>query len=163
MRRLPIRLRVSGAFALAMAAVLAGSGWFLYARLSSHLAVALDRELQIRSQDLAVLVRQPAASLAGDSAGRFIERGENYAQLIDTTGRVVDGTRPLGTVPLLDPSEIRVAERRPLYANLPSVPGLDEPSRLLATRVARGGQSVILLVGATSEDNAETLAAFRNE
>src|SRR5581483_2429153 len=82
MSRLPIRLRVTAAFALAMAAVLAGSGLFLYLRLSSHLALALDRELQPRSQDLAALVRQPNASLARDSSSRFVERGESYAQLI---------------------------------------------------------------------------------
>src|SRR5206468_1554259 len=69
MSRLPIRLRVTAAFALAMAAVLAGSGWFLYARLDTHLAVALDRELQLRAQDLASLVHQPSASLSGDSSG----------------------------------------------------------------------------------------------
>ena len=76
MSRMPIRVRVTAAFAVAMAAVLAGSGWFLYARLDSHLATGLDRELQVRSQDLAALVRQPNGVLATDSAGRFIERGE---------------------------------------------------------------------------------------
>ena len=38
--------RRRGAFAVAMAVVLAATGWFLYARLESHLALALDRELQ---------------------------------------------------------------------------------------------------------------------
>jgi hypothetical protein len=46
--RLPIRLRVTAAFALAMAAVLAGSGLYLYVRLGSHLALSIDRELQLR-------------------------------------------------------------------------------------------------------------------
>jgi heavy metal sensor kinase len=163
MRRLPIRLRVTGAFALAMAAVLAGSGWFLYARLDSHLALALDRELQLRSQDLAALVRQPAASLAGDRGGRFIERGESYAQLIDRNGHVLDATRPLGAAPLLDPAELRAAEQRPLYTEREAVPGLDEPSRVLATPVSRAGERLVLLVGVTSQDNTETLAAFRDE
>ena len=163
MRRLPIRLRVTGAFALAMAAVLAGSGWYLYARLDSHLALALDRELQLRSQDLAALVRQPAASLAGDGGGRFIERGESYAQLIDRTGHVLDATRPLRAAPLLDPAELRAAQQRPLYTEREAVPGLDEPSRMLATPVSRAGHRLVLLVGATSQDNTDTLAAFRDE
>ena len=49
MSRFPIRLRVAAAFALAMAVVLAGTGWFLYARLSSHLEIALDGELRLRA------------------------------------------------------------------------------------------------------------------
>src|SRR5437660_1084192 len=117
MSRLPIRARVTAAFALAMAVVLAGSGWFLYARLDSHLALALDRDLQLRAQDLATLVRQPGASLAGDSSGRFIERGESYAQLVDPHGRVVDATRPLGPARLLGTAELRAARQGPIYTN----------------------------------------------
>src|SRR5262249_60534405 len=85
--RLPVRLRVTAAFAVAMATVLAASGWFLYARLDSHLAVALDRELDVRSQDLATLVRQPGGSLAGDSGGRPVGRGGGCAHRIEHTRR----------------------------------------------------------------------------
>ena len=59
MRRLPIRVRVTGAFALAMAVVLASTGWFLYVRLGSHLAAALDLELSVRAQDLGAVVGSP--------------------------------------------------------------------------------------------------------
>jgi len=92
MSRWPIRVRVTGAFALAMAAVLSASGWFLYARLSSHLDTALRHELQLRAQDLAALVHQPGASLAGDAGGRLVERGESYAELLDLRGRVLEAT-----------------------------------------------------------------------
>ena len=43
MSRVPIRLRVAAAFAVAMAVVLAGTGWYLYSNLATHLANALDR------------------------------------------------------------------------------------------------------------------------
>ena len=163
MSRLPIRVRVTAAFAVAMAAVLAVSGWFLYARLNSHLALALDRELQLRSQDLAALVRQPNASLADDNTGRFIERGESYAELIASDGRVVNATRPLGATLLLDATELRSARRRAIYADRSAIPGLDEPSRLLAAPVTRAGRRLVLVVGTTRQDNTETLAAFRDE
>jgi two-component system, OmpR family, sensor kinase len=161
--RLPIRIRVTVAFAFAMAAVLAGSGWFLYARLDSHLSLALDRDLQLRSQDLATLVRQPHASLAQDRGGRFIEPGESYAQLLDPSGRVLDATRPLATASLLDETELRAARERPVYGTRSSVAGLNEPSRLLASPVTRAGRRLVLVVGATSQNGAETLASFRNE
>src|SRR5207253_8878537 len=56
-----------------------------------------------------------------------------------------------------------VPRRAPFYADRPSVPGLDEPSRILATSATRGGQPVVLVVGATLQDRAETLASFRDE
>jgi two-component system OmpR family sensor kinase len=163
MNRLPIRARVAAAFAVAMAVVLVSSGWFLYVRLSSHLALELDRELQLRSQDLAALVRQPGAHLAGDNTGRFIERGESYAELLTTDGHVADATRPLGTTVLLSRSELRAARRGPIYADRTVVAGLDEPSRLLAAPVRRGRHRFVLIVGRTRQDNAETLSVFRDE
>ena len=163
MRRLPIRIRITAAFAVAMAVVLAGSGLFLYLRLSSHLALALDHELQLRVQDLAALVSQPHASLTRDSTSRFVERGESYAQLIAADGRVLDATQPLGRGPVLSAAEVRTARRRSVYLDKPSVPGLNEPSRLLATTVTRDGLPLVLVVGATSENDAETLASFRDE
>ena len=161
--RLPIRLRITAAFAIAMAVVLAGSGLFLYLRLSSHLALALDRELQLRAQDLAALVSQPHSSLARDSTSRFVERGESYAQLVTVHGRVLDATEPLGRRPLLDAAGVGAALRRPVYLDRNSVPGLNEASRVLATAVTRDGRTRILVVGATLQNNAETLAAFRDE
>jgi signal transduction histidine kinase len=160
---LPIRLRLTVAFALAMAVVLAASGVFLYVRLSSHLAVSLDRVLQVRSQDLAALVTDPRASLARDSGSRLVERGESYAQLIAPGGRVLDATEPLGRVSLLTSGELRAARRAPVYLDRPPVPGLDEGSRLLAATVTRAGRPAVLVVGATRQNDAETLASFRNE
>jgi len=170
MRRVPIRLRVTAAFAIAMAVVLAVTGWFLYARLDSQLSLALDRALRLRAQDLDALVREPGESLAAARSARFVEHGESYAQLLDARGRVLDATPPLGSTSLLSASELRAAlsstsarqsRRRNLFADRSSVPGLDEPSRLLATPVVRGGERLVLVVGATREDGNETLASFR--
>jgi signal transduction histidine kinase len=157
--RLPIRLRVTAALALAMAVVLAASGLFVYLRLETHLTESLDQQLELRAQDLAALVRQPRASLAGNSGGRYIERGESFAQLLDARGRVLDATRPLGAARLLTPGELRRALGVEIYLERATVPGLDEPARLLASPVGRR----VLVVGATEQNNAETLASLRNE
>jgi two-component system OmpR family sensor kinase len=161
--RLPIRLRVTAAFAFAMAAVLAGSGLFLYLRLESHLALSLDRGLQLRAQDLAALVSEPRASLARDNSARLIERGESYAQLLTPGGRVLDATPRLTRAPLLSPAELRRARGDPIYVDKPPVPGLNEGSRLLATAVTRGTRPAVLVVGATRQNDVETLASFRDE
>ncbi len=156
MSRLPIRLRVTAAFAVAMALVLAGTALFVYLRLGSHLATALDRELRVRAQDLAVVAGDPSAPFPNS---RFIEHGESYAQLLAPGGHVLKATPPLGRAPLLDARQLAAARRASLYLGKRSVPGLDEPSRLFAT--AAGGN--VLVVGATTQDRAETLAELRNE
>ena len=159
---LPIRVRVTAAFAVAMALVLAASGWFLYARLGAHLADAARQELQVRAQDLAALVRQPSASLAGDSGGRLIERGESFAQLVDRAGGVVDATPPLGSRVAPEPgASCAPPSARPLFANRSSGPGPERAARaLLATPVERGGRQLVLVVGATRGNDAETLASL---
>jgi two-component system OmpR family sensor kinase len=162
MSGVPIRVRVTAAFAVVMALVLAASGWFLYSRLSSHLSTQLEQELQVRAQDLGALVRHPGASLASDAGGRLVEHGESYAQLVDGE-RVVDATPPLSGRPVLSAAQLRSAARGPIYADQSSVPGLNEPSRVLATPVRRSGRRLVLVVGSTTQNEAETLGAFRNE
>jgi signal transduction histidine kinase len=92
-----------------------------------------------------------------------VERGESYAQVLAPSGRVLDATRPLGRVPLLTPGELRAALLEPTYVDKPSVPGLDEPSRILATAVNRRGRRAVLAVGATRQNRTETLSSFRDE
>src|SRR4051794_37607210 len=128
--RLSLRVRLALVFALAMALVLAGVGWFAYARIGSDLTRNLDQELRGRTQDLSALV-QRGGSL-GTTSGGLVESGESFAQLLTTAGRVVDATRPLARRSLLDADELARARRGALFIDLPSVPGLDEPARLLA-------------------------------
>ena len=160
---MPIRVRVASAFALAMAAVLGGSGWFVYSRVASQLQQALNRELELRSQDLATVVQQRHPALSARGNPRFIEHGESFAQLLDRRGRVLDATRPLAGASLLPSAELRRAFAAPLFTDRPTVPGLDEPARLLAAPVSHGGRTRVLVVGATRENSAETLAGLRNE
>lgn len=160
--RLPIRLRVAAAFAVAMTVVLAASGIFLYARLESHLALALDRQLQQRAEDLAALLASPATPITSEGTGRFVERGESYAELLGPSG-VLEATRELRRTRLLSAREVALASRRTIYRDRPSTPGLDEPSRLLATPILRGRRRLVLVVGVTRQNDLETLNSFRRE
>src|SRR5919198_1504184 len=143
MRPLPIRIRVTAAMALAMGLVLAATGWFLYARLESHLQAALDTSLQVRADDLAALVRE-GGSLAPSGRG-LIEPGESFAQLLGRNGRVLDATHPLRHTPLLNAAAIKSRT----YETRTSARGLNESARLLAIPVPRG----VLIVGATRQNN----------
>src|SRR3954468_3072512 len=163
MRRLPVRVRMAAAFAVAMAVVLAATGLYVYTRVGDDLNQALDQDLRLRGQDLSVVVAHRAAPLTAESGGRLIERGESFAQLLDAHGTVVDATRPVGSRPLIDAAELRRALRSATFVDRPSVPGLDEPARLLALRVTRDGRPFVLVVGGTRENRAETLRSLRTK
>jgi two-component system OmpR family sensor kinase len=162
-KRLPLRVRVAAAFAVAMALVLTATGLFLYERLGQDLSAALDTDLRLRAQDLGQLVGEPGGSLAAESNGRLIERGESFAQLLNAKATVLDGTAPPGQVPLLGPAELRSPLVRATFIDRSSVPGLDEPARLLATSAVHDGQPTVLVVGATRENRAEALRSLRTE
>jgi signal transduction histidine kinase len=164
MRRLPIRIRVAAAFAATMALVLAGTGWFVYARLGADLSRALDQDLRLRAHDLASLYlsgRSPLP-LSTEQGNRLVEPGESFAELI-AGGVVVDATPTLGRQRLLSWAQIQSARRGPRFVDVPSVHGLDEPARMLATPIDLGGGRALLVVGATRENRAETLRSLRTE
>jgi heavy metal sensor kinase len=152
----PIRVRLALVFSLAMALVLAGAGWFAYARVGRDLNRALDQELRGRAQDLSALVRHGGSLRATD--GRLLERGELFAQLVGADGEVVDATPRLAGESLLHPAQLARAHRAALFVDRPSVPGLDEPARMLAVPVGPR----VLVAGATRENRAETLSSLRD-
>jgi len=162
-RRAPIRLRVAAAFALAMAVVLVLTGSILYVRLGQHLALAIDNQLQVRAQDLGVIVSEPGASLGSTGGIRFFELGESYSQLLDGDGRVIEASPRLGNKSLLTADELRRALEGSIFTNRDSVPGLDEPSRILAAPIVLNEELLVLAVGQTREERAETLRSLRNE
>ena len=158
MSRLPIRVRLAVYFALAMAMVLAAAGWFAYARVSSDLGNALDQDLRARGQDLSALVASGGS--VASTQGALIENGESFSEVLGSDGRVLDATPPIGGS-LLMPAQLAAARSGPVFTDRPSVPGLDEPARMMALPATRNGEEVVLVVGATKENRAETLSSLR--
>jgi signal transduction histidine kinase len=154
--RIPIRLRLTLIFTAAMAVVLAAMGLFVYSLVASNLSDALDRELRSRAQDLSALVERNGSLERTGSP--FIEEGEAFAELLAPDGRVLDATPTIGTFRLLSDDELDRGGRGPTFADRSSVPGLDEPARMLAVPVDRG----VLVVGATRENRSETLSSLRD-
>src|SRR2546423_13784807 len=106
-----------------MAVVLLLAGWLVYARVSTNLDNALDEQLRSRAQDVSALVRRDGSLKS--THGSLIERGETFAELLNTSGSGVDSTRPVGRKSLLPP-EVARALPRPVFINPNSVPGLGE-------------------------------------
>jgi heavy metal sensor kinase len=159
MSRLPIRLRLTALFVLAIAVMLTAAGAFVYQRVASDLGAALDRELSLRAQDLSALAGREGSLRA---TGRpLLERGESFSELLTGNGRVIDATVPIGHVRLISAADLQRARTKPIYVNRASAPGLDEPARMLALPVTARGRRLVLVVGATRENRAETLRSLR--
>src|SRR5687767_2047191 len=122
MSRLPVRVRVTLAFAGVMAVVLAATGLFLYLRLGAELDATIDAGLRSRAADLV------AAAGPRLSGSNLVEAEDHVAQVLDGSGRVLDATPGLEGRPLVS---------GPVgFTDLDRVPGGDDPVRLLATPAA---------------------------
>ena len=160
---MPIRLRLALASALAMTVLLTIAGSFLYWRLAGDLSRSLNQELRQRAADLSVVVGSPGRPLSGEAGSGLVERGEDFAEFVSADGRVLESTETLHDAALLTPGELELARRGPVWLDRPNVPGLDERARLLATPVRRGGDPVVIVVGATLENRAEALRILRTQ
>jgi two-component system, OmpR family, sensor kinase len=107
---LPLRVRLTLAYTVAMAVVLALVGGFLYLHTRAGIDRSIDDALALRAHDLAALARSgdPAQVLlaAGPPPGQIGDR----AQLVGADGRIVAAT-PSARHPLLSASELRAARR----------------------------------------------------
>jgi two-component system OmpR family sensor kinase len=147
--RVPLRLRVTAAFAAAVALVLVATGTFLYLRLAHELDVTIEQSLRSRAGDVAAL-----AGRGLDASGRssLTERGENLAQILGPDGAIVDSTPSVRARPLLTRAEVREALRHAVVVDRER-PVADDPARLLATRDGNG----VVVVGASLEDRSDAL------
>jgi two-component system, OmpR family, sensor kinase len=133
MSRLPIRVRLSLAFAAAMAVVLAALGAFLYVQLRHSLDEQIEASLRAQGDAAA--------------AGAVVQREESLAQVLDANGEVIRGF----VRPLAEPATQEHFVDR-------TVAGLDDnPYRLLVVP-AEGGQTVV--VGASLEDRDDALGGL---
>ena len=153
--RLPIRLRLTLAFAGVMALVLAGAGALIRSTVARDLDSSLLASLRARAADVRALVDESGAGLAASGVSPLTEGGATFAQVLGPSGRVVDATPLLRDRPLLTPAQVAVAARRPVVVDRESVPGLQERARLLA--VPEGdvpGRVVVVGTGLEARDDA---------
>ena len=157
MSRLPIRIRLTLAFAVVMALVLAATGAFLYLRLASGLDRTIEQGLRTRAADIAALVRQ---SDTGLQEGRTGGVDSGPAQVIDTRGRIIDATA--GAAARLVPTTAQLRMAR-VHANFSTRTIAGESFRVLAQPVNAQGQRLVVVVGSSLEPRAETLLDLRRQ
>jgi signal transduction histidine kinase len=147
--RLPIRVRLTAAFALAMVLVLAAAGLFVYLRLKEDLDDNLHAALETRAR---------AVSSAGSAdAGAAEEGEEGFAQLIARDGSVLDTSGGLQG-PALTSAELERAESDEVVIDK-RLPGIEATARVLARPADRPPDAVVA-VGQSLADRDETLSGL---
>jgi signal transduction histidine kinase len=148
MSRIPIRLRLTLAFTVAMAVVLAAMSFFVYARVGSTLLSSIDQSLRGESVDVSRLDR---GRLDVDSAA-----GGGVAQVVGADGRAL-ASDPPGLPTLLAPGDARriAAGSRTLASR--KLPGLKEQWRVLAEPTTVRGKPAALVVARSFEARHEAL------
>jgi two-component system, OmpR family, sensor kinase len=161
MRRLPIRVRLTLAFATAIAAVLAGGGFLLYHRLAESVDRTLDQSLRARSADVAAIVREGDPGLREAPPAPVAEATASFAQVLDSRGTVRDHSPGLEPQPLLSGPLLRRAQTGTLL--IPRAHRLGADVRLLAIPLGAENQRLVLVVGAPLRSRDQTLADLRSE
>ena len=158
MNRLPIRWRLTLAFAVALTVVLTAVGAFLHFQLSSDVDRDIERDLRTRAAQLSgLLMREPISALP-TAAAEQLEPDETIAQILTPTGGVVAATA-YADVRLLTREQLRDAALGELFVDRPGDARLDESLRVFAMPVHARDENFIVVVTDSLDERAQTLAS----
>jgi two-component system, OmpR family, sensor kinase len=150
MERIPIRLRLTLAFALAMAFVLAAVGFFLYALMESSLDSGVERNLRGRAADVAALMDHGAVGLPEE---------QTLAQVLDQSASVIITTPELDAPLLVRADVTRAQDGGSFFVDRP-VPWDDELGRFFVTPLDRDGLRRVIVVGESLEAKGDALESL---
>jgi two-component system, OmpR family, sensor kinase len=158
MSRLPIRWKITLAFALASTIVLAAVGVFLYARLSADLDNTIESDLRMRADHLHELINQQQLTELPTTQAEELESDETIAQILTPTGGVV-AANAYADVRLLSPAQLRAAVSGELFFDRPGDAAIDESLRIFARPAFARGETFIVVVTDSLDERAQTLAS----
>ena len=140
-RRLPIRVRLTLAFAGVLTTVLVAGGLVLYSEFEGDFDDLIERDLNARLADVSALVLEEPEPQRALSAS-----GVGIAQVYDDGGRLLASTPP-GRAPFLSAGQVRQARQRPLQLE----------------RVESEGDAVRVRAGAASSSDDQALVVAVGE
>jgi two-component system OmpR family sensor kinase len=154
MRPLPIRVRLTLAFAVVMAAVLAGMGIFVYVRVGNALLTSVDQSLTSQAREAAGHVREGRSLIDLDVAG-----GTTLAEFVTRAGGVSRASP--ANLPLLVPKDdlARIAAGHPLRGSIALQHHPSGDWRYLAVAAGRG----TVVVARSLEPREESLHRLLRE
>jgi two-component system, OmpR family, sensor kinase len=150
--RVPLRMRLTLAFAVAMAVVLTALGIFLYVRLGAELLRSIDMGLSPRAEVITAGLGENGGGFT-DPANDLIDPDEAFAQVLDpaSPGAIVDSSPGVSGSPLVPVTELRTIDEPTFLSR--REPGLDDAARLLVVPV----EGSFVVVGAILSDRQEAL------
>jgi signal transduction histidine kinase len=152
--QLPLRLRLTLAFALCMAVVLAALGVFLRVRLGDELLRGIDLDLRARAAAITTTLSRTGAAGISDR-DPVLDPDEAFAQILRPDGTIVRTTSAVRGRPLLPPGSLAGVGNG--QVRTARVPGIDDPARLLAATVATGSGPLVVVVGTNLGDRNDAL------
>jgi heavy metal sensor kinase len=155
MSRVPLRLRLTAAFGLAMAVLLTAAGFLLYDHLGTSLDRTLAQGLRARAADISALVKQADTGLQESGL-----RTDGFAQVLDLRGHVVDKTPGLSKS-LLTPAQVNQARNGRLL--VPRAELGKAAVRLLVQPVSAQDKRLLVVVGTPLAAKDDALATLRTE
>ena len=152
MTRLPIRVRLTVAFATAMLLMLGAAALFVYVRLADDLNDRIDATLRARAE-VSIASQARGAEVSGSP---LEDPEEAFVQTIDPSGRVLATAGDLRAA-ALSPVEVGraaitdiIVERR--------LPGVDGRARILGRPIGVHGAGVVVAVGQSLNDRNDALS-----
>jgi two-component system, OmpR family, sensor kinase len=152
MSRLPVRLRLTLPFALAMSAALAAMGLFIYLRVGGTMLSSVDQNLSAQIAEATQNVREARHSLIDQD----VSSGPTIAQLVRADGSVA-ASEPKPLPPLARGAVAATAKASR------SIPGLRGMWRVEVTPVRLDGAPATLIVGRSLAARADTLHRLGHE
>jgi two-component system OmpR family sensor kinase len=156
-RALPIRLRLTLPFALAMAVVLAAMGFFVYVRVGGALLASIDQNLRAQAGESVDHLGRGRGVIDRDAAS-----GITVAQLVASNGRVLQSVP--AHLPSLSSATIRVRAldgKRVWWSS--QIPGRSGDWRLLAVAARGHTNQAVLVVAQTLGPREDALHRLARE
>ncbi|HLJ99120.1 MAG TPA: hypothetical protein VKU39_04340, partial [Streptosporangiaceae bacterium] len=155
---MPIRLRLTIAFAVVAAAVFAAGSWLFVANLASAQLAAIDSQLSAQ-------VSQAGQYFPGTGQGQSPgvaaapQPGDYVIQVIDPSGNVRGASHDAGTVPLVTASELAQARGARISVTQP----IDEENARITAAPLTGHPGWVAVAGVSLETYEATLSQVERE
>ncbi len=158
--RLPIKGRLTAAFAASMAVVIGGLSVFVYLRTGTDLLNTIEAGLSSRAELLASDLQHRGPALANVKP-TLIESDEVFAQIAGASGRIVQSSSIISRQRLLSATAVRAVSRagKAEYADRRLI-GIDNQARVLAVPVTAARGRFVVMVGASLQDREDALVAL---
>jgi two-component system OmpR family sensor kinase len=151
---LPIRRRLTVAFAACMALVVAALSVFVYFRTGFDLLDTVDASLRAQAELLVADVQRHGPAVV-DVEPTLTESDEAFAQIADRLGRILESSSRVSRSRLLSSGAIRSLDAATFFDR--RIAGIDSVARILAVPVKTSRGRLVVVVGASLQDRRDEM------